>query len=241
MMHVVICDDEPCFQEAVVNAVKKWMCTSGHSDIRCTVFSSSENLLERWSNGLSIDLLFLDIEIPGEISGMALAQKIRDTDHNLPIVFITNYLNYVYEGYVVNAMRFLTKPVNENEIFTCMDISYRHFQLLNKDSFIVNAKDQRIVLRHSEIIYVEARAHYLFFHLSNSDEIPAMRAKIGDIIGNLPSSLFAQCHRSFIVNLLHIRRFTKNSIIMSNNQALPVSLTYFSSLYKTFNRFYQEE
>ena len=89
MMHVVICDDEPCFQEAVVNAVKKWMCTSGHSDIRCTVFSSSEDLLERWSNGLSIDLLFLDIEIPGEISGMALAQKIRDTDHNLPIVFIT--------------------------------------------------------------------------------------------------------------------------------------------------------
>ena len=46
MMHVVICDDEPCFQEAVVNAVKKWMCTSGHSDIRCTVFSSSEDLLE---------------------------------------------------------------------------------------------------------------------------------------------------------------------------------------------------
>ena len=103
MMHVVICDDEPCFQEAVVNAVKKWMCTSGHYDIRCTVFSSSEDLLERWSNGLSIDLLFLDIEIPGEISGMALAQKIRDTDHNLPIVFITNYLNYVYEGYVVGA------------------------------------------------------------------------------------------------------------------------------------------
>ena len=73
MMHVVICDDEPCFQEAVVNAVKKWMCTSGHSDIRCTVFSSSDDLLERWSNGLSIVLLFLDIEIPGEISGMALA------------------------------------------------------------------------------------------------------------------------------------------------------------------------
>ena len=58
MMHVVICDDEPCFQEAVVNAVKKWMCTSGHSDIRCTVFSSSEDLLERWSNGLSIDFFF---------------------------------------------------------------------------------------------------------------------------------------------------------------------------------------
>lgn len=241
MMHVVICDDEPCFQEAVVNAVKKWMCTSGHSDIRCTVFSSSEDLLERWSNGLSIDLLFLDIEIPGEISGMALAQKIRDTDHNLPIVFITNYLNYVYEGYVVNAMRFLTKPVNEDEVFTCMDISYRHFQLLSKESFIVNAKDQRIVLRHSEIIYIEARSHYLFFHLSSTDEIPSMRAKIGDIIGDLPSSLFAQCHRSFIVNLLYIRRFTKNSIIMSNNRALPVSLTYFSSLYKTFNRFYQEE
>lgn len=241
MMHVVICDDESCFQDAVAIAIKKWMRASGHSDIRCTVFSSSEDLLERWSNGLSIDLLFLDIEIPGELSGMALAQKIRSTDHNLPIVFITNYSNYVYDGYVVNAMRFLKKPINDNEISTCMDISYRHFQILNKESFVISSKDQHFVLRHSEIIYIEARAHYLFFHLSNSDEIPSMRAKIGDIIGNLPSSLFAQCHRSYIVNLLHIRRFTKNNITMSNNQVLPVSLTYFSNLYKTFNQFYREE
>lgn len=239
MMHVVICEDESYYQDAVVRAVKKWSISTGHHDIRCSVFPSSEDLLDCWEKGMHIDLLFLDIEIPGELNGMALAQKIRASEQQLSIVFVTNYDNYVYEGYAVNALRYLRKPVREPEIFACMESAYQHFRLLTNDRFMIDSADQHYALRYSEIIYIEAQAHYLSFHLGSIDSTPKLRATIKEVQQSLPPELFVQCHRSFIVNLLYIHRFTKENVLMSTGQTLPVSQTYFSKLHTAFSQYYQ--
>ncbi len=239
-MHVVICDDEAYYREAIKLAIGKWCDLHNNHSIRCSEFSSSEDLLEYWIDGLRVDLLFLDIQIPKELSGMLLAQRIRACDHDVPIVFVTNYDDYVYDGYLVNAMRYLRKPVRENDILNCMDTAYRHFTLLTENRFVINAIDERYILKHSEIIYIEAEAHYLSFHLSTSSATPKMRSKIRDVLALLPAQLFIQCHRGFIVNLLHIHRFSKNSIIVSNGQQIPVSKTFFPSLCSAFNKYYQE-
>ena len=73
---------------------------------------------------------FFGYPIPGELSGMALAKKIRQHDQTVSIVFVTNYADYVYEGYVVNALRYLKKPICREDIYDCMEIAYRHFSLL---------------------------------------------------------------------------------------------------------------
>lgn len=239
MMHVVICEDESYYQDAVVHAVKNWSDSSGHHDIRISVFSSSEDLLERWEKGTHIDLLFLDIEIPGELSGMELAQKIRSSEQHLPIVFVTNYDNYVYEGYTVNALRYLRKPIREPEIFACMDIAYRNFNLLSNDRFVIHFADQHFALRRSEIIYIEAQGHYLSIHIGTPGATPKMRATVNDVLQSLPPELFVQCHRSFIINLLYIHRFTKEEVLLSTGQTLPVSKTYFSKLHAAFSQYYQ--
>lgn len=239
VMHVVVCDDEPYYQEAVVRAVNKWSNTTGHQDVRCSTFSSSEDLLECWGNGLHIDLLFLDIEIPGEISGMSLAQLIRSTGQNTAIVFITNYDCYVYEGYKVNALRFLRKPIRESEIFPCMELVYKHIWILAHDRFVIDSADQHFVLLYSDIIYIEAQAHYLFFHLEATDEMPKLRARIKDVLVSLPRELFVQCHRGIVINLLFIRRFTKRSVQLSTGQMLPMSKAYFSGLHNAFAEYYQ--
>lgn len=239
MMHVVICEDESYYQDAIVRAIQNWSNSSGYRDIRCSATASSEDLLERWEKGMHIDLLFLDIEIPGELSGMALAQKIRSSGKPLSIVFVTNYDNYVYEGYAVNALRYLRKPVRESEIFACMDSAYKHFELLTDDKLVIDFADQHFALRRSEIIYIEAQAHYLTFHLGTIDSTPKLRAKISDALLKLPPELFVQCHRSFIVNLLYIHRFTKDTVLLSTGQKIPVSQTYFSKLQTAFSRYYQ--
>ena len=110
-MRVIICEDERCFQEALCNAIEEWKELTNHQDVSCICFDSSEDLLASWEGGLSAELLFLDIQIPGELSGMALAKKIRQHDQTVSIVFVTNYADYVYEGYVVNALRYLKKPI----------------------------------------------------------------------------------------------------------------------------------
>lgn len=239
-MQIVICDDESYYREALARAVQTWSTLPGHANINCTAFSSSEDLLERWEKGLHIDLLFLDIEIPGELDGLSLAKRIRSSDHMISIVFVTNYENYVYDGYKVNAMRYLRKPIQESEIFSCLETAYHHILPLKQDRFIINERDQHFVLRYAEIIFIEARGHYLIFHSVDAEEPPTLRAKLGDILPSLPSTLFVQCHRSYAVNLLHIRRFTKNTILASNGQSLPVSQKYFSCLYNAFTQYYEE-
>lgn len=66
------------------------------------------------------DLIFLDIDLGG-MDGMALARKIRETDSEVPILFLTNHREYVFEGYEVQAFRYLLKPVTEDTLFPLLD------------------------------------------------------------------------------------------------------------------------
>lgn len=238
MMRIIVCEDECHDQQMVCEAIKSWMESTNRQDISYACFRSSEDLLERWENGLAVDLLFLDIQIPGELGGMELAQKIRSKDPNVSIVFVTNFANYVYDGYVVNALRYLKKPVQTKQIWDCLEIAYRRFSLLSQESIVVNARGQRFVLRYSDLIYMESKSHYLQLHLTNSEEAMEVRTRLQDFARQLPQSLFVQCHRGCIVNLEHIRRFSKTTLTMSNNCTLPISQTYFLSLESAFDKYF---
>ena len=91
-MNIIICDDDRCVQETIAGAVDRWSleCNLNHAVVTYC-FSSTEDLWEAWQKGLNVDLAFLDIEIPGELSGLELARLIRQTDNQVTIVFITNY------------------------------------------------------------------------------------------------------------------------------------------------------
>lgn len=237
-MRVIICEDESCFRDAICNAVEAWKNVTNHQDVSCACFSSSEDLWSNWEGGLSAELLFLDIQIPGELSGMALAKKIRQQNQTVSIVFVTNYSDYVYEGYVVNALRYLRKPVRAEEIYSCIEIAYRHYSLLSQDKLSIICRDQRLVVPFSNIIYVEIQSHYLKLALHQSVEKPEVRSRLRDFAEQLPQRFFCQCHRSYIVNLDHIRRFTKDSVTLSNRDTIPVSQTFAPLLKKKFDWYY---
>lgn len=239
-MRVVICEDEASFRQSAADMVARWADVNAHPEVSCSAFASSEDLLEQWKKGMAVDLLFLDIQIPGEMDGMALAQQIRAADQNVEIVFITNYEHYVYEGYTVSALRYLRKPVQSADVYACLDIAYRRRSLLSRNSILIDARDQKLVVQYAQIIYIEARLHYLHFRLTEAGQAPQLRAKLSDVAPRLSQELFVQCHRSYIVNLQHIRRFTKTAVFLSNAEQLPVSQSYFAGLSAAFNSYYRE-
>lgn len=240
MLRVVICDDESYYQEAIQNAVSEWTSKNGLSDIACQCFSSSEDLIEQWENGMGIDLLFLDIQIPGELDGMSVARRIRATDVSLSIVFVTNFVNYVFDGYTVNALRFLTKPIQNEDVFACLDVAQRHRSILKNDSIMINSRGGQLVLRFTEIVYIEAKSHYLYMYLSYSDECPQIRSKLNEFMPQLPQQMFIKCHRSYIINLMHIRKFTRRNITMSNGDILPVAQSHLNGLNTAFRQYFNK-
>lgn len=120
-MRITICEDMDFYLAPIQQAIQHWMSVSGHTDVIVTVFKSSEDLLQRIETKFEEDLLFLDIQIKGEMNGIELAHKIRQLGLDTVIVFCTNFPQYVYEGYTVNALRFLPKPVSESDISYCCD------------------------------------------------------------------------------------------------------------------------
>ena len=119
-MRIAVCDDEEKFRLQEKNLIDK-LC--GSMDVVVDAFSDGKKLLERF-DATAYNLVFLDIEMP-VMDGITLAKEIRKRSEDTKIVFLTGHVEYAIEGYEVNALRYLTKPVAEDKLRDvlrfCMD------------------------------------------------------------------------------------------------------------------------
>ena len=238
-MRITICEDMECYLTPIQEAIQHWMTFSQHSDVVVTVFKSSEDLLQKLETKFEEDLLFLDIQIPGEMNGVDLARKVRELGLNTVIAFCTNYSQYVYEGYTVNALRFLKKPISEKDIFFCCDYTYNHLSIENKNTFAVLSAGKRYVLHYHEILYIEARSHCIFISTTIVPTPLKINATLSDIALSLPREIFVPCHRSYIINIAYIRMLTRTECWLLNNERIPISRTYIATLNTAFDRYHQ--
>ncbi len=115
MVNISICDDEQIEREYLTNLVQKWGDKQGHF-LRVKTFESGESFLFNYEDDKVVDILLLDIQMK-EIDGVALAKKIRETNSQVQIVFITGISDFIAEGYEVAALHYLMKPVKEEKLF----------------------------------------------------------------------------------------------------------------------------
>ena len=238
-MNIIICDDDPCYLETIAGAVDRWSLERKlHKAVVTHCFASAEDLWEAWQKGLTVDLAFLDIEIPGELSGLDVAKLIRETDSQASIVFVTNYSEYACDGYSVNALRYLKKPISDRNLFECLDISYRQWDYAQESSIFLNLRKQKMVLPYKHLIYVEAKAHYLAIHCTQQEPVE-IRCRLSDMLAKLPEESFVQCHRGFVVNLLYVRNVSRTMLTLAGNKQIPVGSKYAESVFEKVKQYYQ--
>lgn len=238
-MNVVICDDDMTCRQTVSRIVGHWATVSQlDAALMKYDFASTEDLLDAWENGMEMDMLFLDIQIPGEMSGLELAKIIRKSDANVSIAFITNYSEFACEGYSVNALRYLRKPIVESEIFECLDIAYRQWRDTQISSIFIDTQRKKIVVPCKQLLYIEAQGHYLYLHLTEG-EPKQVRSNIATLAEKLPPQMFVQCHRSYIVNLLYVRNLTKTTLTLTGNTHISMGARYIENVFNAVRLFYQ--
>ena len=108
MIQIAIADDDAVFLAKIEKYVRKYQ-EENNTDIQLTTFSDAKELIEGYHP--VYDIVILDIEMPG-MNGMEAAEKIRQTDENVVLMFITNMIQYAIRGYSVGALDFVMKPVN---------------------------------------------------------------------------------------------------------------------------------
>lgn len=238
-MQIWICEDNSLYCSSIQQKIINWSLSTRHCDVCTSIFHSSEDLLEQWSRGIHPHLFLLDIEIPNEMNGLELAQKIRLYDQEACIVFITNYNEYVYQGYTVNALRYLKKPITEEDLFPCLDIAYRHYSLLHQNHSVLSIPGEKLVILYAEILYIQSYSPSLEIKTSNIQNSFLINYRISKLYNLLPPDLFSFCHRCYIVNLSEIRILKKTQLTLSNGETLPVSNKFVNELFEKFNAYHQ--
>jgi DNA-binding LytR/AlgR family response regulator len=141
-INVAICEDEKVQVELLEKHVKIW---GEQRNIKVIIetFYSAESFDFNWSMDKRYDVLLLDIQMPGQ-NGIELAKKIREEDDIINIIFITAIPDYIQEGYDVEAINYLIKPVDEKKLYECLD---RALEKVPKEEKIVLIEEQGEIYR----------------------------------------------------------------------------------------------
>lgn len=207
-------------------------------------FSSAQAFLFEWEQNQAWDALFIDIQMPG-LNGMELARKIREENRQVSIIFVTGMTDYLQEGYEVEALYYLIKPVDEKKMRYCVERIFERLDRRGMEKTIVveaEAKDGRHVLLKilpREIVYIEAFAHNTELHAKES--VYCVREGIGMWQKCLPGEEFVSCHRSYLVNLLYVSRLEKNTVVLEDGSELPLSRRSYAAVNQAFIKFYRRE
>ena len=220
-MRIAVCDDEELFRIEFKSVLDKVLINSEY-DI--DTFSGGSSLYEAFLKN-PFDLVFLDIEMPG-IDGITLAKRLRAVSENVQIVFLTSHIEYALEGYEVNALRYLVKPVDMNKLSEVL--KYIQDKKNNSRQIMIKQEGEDIVIDISDIIYMESMDKNVRIVTSKSEYIT--RYNISDYEEELKNSGFLRIHRGYLISLSKVKKIVKNDVVMDGDISLPVSRSNIKTL-----------
>ena len=184
-----------------------------------------------------IDLLFLDIEMPG-ISGLSFVKSLP----NKPmVIFITAYRNYAVEGFELDVLDYLVKPVAFDRFVKAAGkaLEYQGFKQKEggtsfPDYLFIHTEYQLTKIMLSEITYIEGLRNYIRIHFSTNAKPILSKLSLKAIEEKLPPGKFARVHKSFIVSVDKIATI-RNDVIRIGSRDIPISKSCRDEFFKKIN------
>ncbi|MDO5016031.1 MAG: LytTR family DNA-binding domain-containing protein [Eubacteriales bacterium] len=247
-MRIAIIEDNPVHRQLIMDLVVNWQATGDPSgEVR--EFPSAQAFLFA-AEDEPFDLLLVDIMMP-DMSGMELAKKLRLANNRTLIVFLTAEASFVFEGYKVEALDYLLKPVNKKELEKVLDRAKLQCKR-EPAKILVETPDGYQSLELSRIIYLEAQDKEIVFYLHSETPTPEqlrIRATLQTWIEKIEESLepgmvFCQPHRSYYCNLAWVVRVEPTLLHLVQDQTVPLARSRkqdFMEAYFTFCRQRQKD
>ncbi len=239
-MKIGIIDDEGEARAQLREEIGKFEAEC-HTEFEVREFDSAAAYLS--AGDTACDILYLDIDMPG-MTGMELAEKIRETDHEVIIIFCTNLEQFALNGYSVSALGFMVKPVQWYSFHMYLD---RALKVLGQragspEGRNIVVKDGAVskIINAADIQYVEVRQHYLLYHIrdrkTGEGTVLQTRGSMQDAAKLLGQYGFARCNASFLVNLDSITAVSRMDVHIGGD-VLRIGRTYRDAFTKEFTRF----
>ncbi len=216
MIRIAICDDEKYMSDQI-------------QELACAFFGrrNRETAIRRFSCGRElleydgqIDILFLDIQMKG-MDGMETAKRLRAGKFRGFLIFITVLREMVFQSFEVQAYDYLVKPIEEARFEKTMERLLASMCSAGGSSLLVQKGYESRIIQKEDIVFCEIIDRKIYLNLA-SGEVVDYYERIENLETKLDSRFF-RCHRSFLINLGHLRGYKNGTAYMDHGREIPVS------------------
>ncbi len=214
MIRIAIAEDDPQCLAQLEQFIGDYGRETGRA-FQITRFSNGEDLVEGYQP--EFDLILMDVEMPF-MDGMTAAGYVRRVDPEVVIVFVTNLAQYAIQGYSVNALDYILKPLN---YFSFSQRLGRALQYVHKKEaafLTVMVKGGAIKLEVDGIFYIERLGRQLMIHTRSG--IHASTATLQQVEQDLAGKGFARCNKGYLVNLEHVTGIQDGCAVVGGDRLL---------------------
>lgn len=231
MFRVAICDDEATSLKLNVALTEKIL-KEENIDFEIKTFQNMREMTEVMAKKVHpFDILLSDI-LTTDMNGIEAAERLRELGENIDIIFISTTAEYALDGYRVQALRYLKKPVDIEQLREALLLSYHKHS--RKEGLTITAEGKVHNVQFKDIFYIESDARDIRVVLRDKTLVAHM--KISDTEKLMPGEHFFRCHRSYIVNLSGIESMERYQATMKNGDTVAISQQMYSELK---NRYYK--
>ena len=228
-MVIAICDDEKTVRGYMRGLIEK-RC----ADAEIVEFSSGAELLAYVNADKGqVDILFLDISFETELDGIETARLLRQKQSDesamaaLPVlIFVTAFAHRMPEAFPVHAFQFLIKPIDPAAFDAVFEQAVKEYYALDE---LRRSREQKLLIRSNgstigvalqDIYYIESEGRKSI--VVQRDRRSAYYKKTEELAQELGDG-FYRVHRSFLVNMAHVRSYTRTQVVLDNGEAIPMS------------------
>ena len=230
-MNIAVCDDDKNIRELIGSKVKKQ-----YEKANIVYFTSGEEVL-LWNE--TIDIIFLDIQMPGR-NGMEIARQLRKKDENIIIIFVTAIEEYVYQAFDVGALHYIVKPINDkkfNEVLkrAIENWSRQKSKEYENNHLMINNGGVHTKVMLDDIVYAEVFNRKVVIH--KLDDELEYYGKMSDLEAVAGESFF-RTHRGYLVNFKYVVKYNATTIYLEKGTVLMAKKNYpeFVKKYMKYNR-----
>ncbi|AXY72562.1 DNA-binding response regulator [Paraflavitalea soli] len=232
-MNCIIIDDEPLAREAIE------MLIAQINDLDLIGSFSSPETVTDFMAGNTVDLIFLDIQMPG-FNGIEFARTIPKETF---VIFTTAYAQFATDSYEVDAIDYLIKPIRSERFQKAVekantysklfkaDYANNNIEQVADDFFFVKADRRIFKVYFNNILFIQGLKDYVVMHSENQKVMTAMNIK--NIYDQLPKDMFVRVSKSYIINVKHIGSVDNNTVYIGANE-IPIGNIYRDFFFREF-------
>lgn len=230
MLRLAVCDDEERERKRLAEMLAEY--GKDHPMKEPDFYGGGEALL---LSGKKYDVILLDIDMEG-LNGIETAERIRQQDKKVKLIYITNYSDYTIFAFAVHAFAYLLKPVKKEELFAQLTESCEYGLPRREEELELATKEGILHIRPSRILMFEYLGREVLLH--TTERVYHLKRKITELAVEFQEYDFVMPHKSFVVNLYAVQSIKGYDILLTNGSVVPLSQKKSVEFRKALNEYF---